>query len=126
MKIKGKISKTNIFIEKSKKIHGERYIYNSVCYEGAHSKVSITCQEHGDFLQSPTSHLNGSGCPKCNGCPRSNTSGFIKKAMNIHSNKYEYSKVEYKNWKTKSQNNLSKTWRVFAISSQSSKKKWVP
>ena len=29
------------------------------------NKVVIVCSEHGDFEQTPSSHLNGSGCPQC-------------------------------------------------------------
>ena len=29
-------------------------------------KITVTCELHGDFEQSPISHLDGSGCPSCN------------------------------------------------------------
>jgi hypothetical protein len=53
------------FIDAATKIHGEKYNYSKVDYSTAHSKVSILCYEHGEFRQTPNSHLNGSGCPKC-------------------------------------------------------------
>ncbi len=46
-------------------IHGDYYDYGTVDYVNAHTKVIIVCKEHGDFLQSPTHHKNGVGCPKC-------------------------------------------------------------
>jgi hypothetical protein len=46
-------------------IHGEKYGYDNVNYQGSNVKISITCTKHGDFQQIPGSHLKGSGCPKC-------------------------------------------------------------
>jgi hypothetical protein len=52
-------------IEKFTCLHGDRYSYDKVVYEGTTNKVIIGCKKHGDFLQSPASHLRGSGCPDC-------------------------------------------------------------
>lgn len=54
-----------IFIEKAKKIHGEKYNYSLIDYKKSDIKVEITCPNHGSFFQRPTSHLSGNGCPKC-------------------------------------------------------------
>lgn len=43
----------------------------------------------------------GTGCPKCAGRPQYNTESWVEKAVTIHSSKYDYSKVEYLNAKTK-------------------------
>jgi hypothetical protein len=53
------------FIEKSKNIHGDKYSYDKVEYVNTKTKVTITCQKHGDFKQPPYCHLEGSGCPRC-------------------------------------------------------------
>jgi len=58
-------SNTEEFIKKSTKTHGDCYDYSKVEYHDRVKKVTITCKEHGDFNQSPTHHLRGSGCPKC-------------------------------------------------------------
>ena len=58
-------SSTSEFIEKSIKIHGNKFDYSKVEYIGSHTKVCIICPEHGEFYQSPTGHLSGNGCPKC-------------------------------------------------------------
>lgn len=65
--IKQKESKktTKKFIEEAKKIHGEKYDYNNVDYINKRIKVKIICPIHGEFLQSPSVHLNGCGCQKC-------------------------------------------------------------
>ena len=54
-----------IFLEKVKKIHGDRYDYSKMQYNNCRSEIRITCHMHGDFLQKPTIHLKGSGCPDC-------------------------------------------------------------
>ncbi|AXF52562.1 MAG: hypothetical protein [Caudoviricetes sp.] len=94
------------FIEKAKKAHGDKYDYSLVCYKSSHTKVKIICNEHGVFEQSPNGHLNGRGCLKCGLNKRtisqtSSSNLFIEKAMVKHSDKYNYSLVEYVNARTK-------------------------
>jgi very-short-patch-repair endonuclease len=89
---------TNQFITDAIQIHGDTYNYSKVKYKNAGEKIIIICKKHGDFLQTPNSHLSKeSGCIKCAGCYKSNTEEFIKKSKEIHDDKYNYSKVEYKN-----------------------------
>ena len=95
------------FITKAKEVHGEnRYDYSKVDYINSATKVVIICSTHGEFLQDPNSHLKGRGCPHCanesaGASLKSNTKEFITKAKSIHNNKYDYSKTEYVNNKTK-------------------------
>lgn len=53
------------FVEKAKKVHGDRYDYSKVSYVNSQIKVKIGCAKHGEFLQTPNNHLSGSGCPLC-------------------------------------------------------------
>lgn len=90
----------NRFIEKAKLIHGDKYDYSKVKYINNKVKVAITCPIHGEFEQTPNSHLNGRGCNKCANKQRQNykklgVDGFIKKANLIHNNKYEYKINDY-------------------------------
>lgn len=92
---------TEEFIEKAQQVHGDKYDYSKVKYENAFKKVIIICPKHGEFLQDPSNHLQGKGCPKCAIEKNSSTrlkdvSEFIKKANKVHNNKYDYSKVDYK------------------------------
>ena len=89
------------FIKESKEVHGVKYDYSLVEYKGSKTKVKITCLIHGEFLQTPNNHLNGNGCPKCNGGVPYNMEDFIKKAKLLYNDKYDYSLVEYKNSQTK-------------------------
>ena len=56
---------TELFIEKSKLIHGDKYDYSKVDYRKSKVNVIITCKVHGDFLQTPNNHLRGANCYKC-------------------------------------------------------------
>ena len=88
------------FINKAKKVHGNKYDYSKVDYKGCHIKVCIICPEHGEFWQVPSNHLNGSGCRKCSKYGnRYNTEEWIDKVKKIHGDKYDYSKVIYKSSK---------------------------
>ena len=94
------MSKTKNFIVKAVVKHGDRYDYSLVNYVHCHTKVSITCRNHGEFTQSPNNHLNGKGCPKCahNKVNLHNTishNDFISRVNTIHKNKFDYSKCKY-------------------------------
>ena len=86
---------TKEFVEKAKQIHGDRYDYSKVDYISAETKVCIICPEHGEFWQTPHAHLAGQNCPKCCGNIKLSTEEFIKRANEIHKEKYDYSKVDY-------------------------------
>lgn len=54
------------FIEKARKVHGERYNYDKLEREfRSDRKQIIICPEHGEFYQTPNKHLSGQGCPIC-------------------------------------------------------------
>lgn len=54
---------TEEFIEKAKKIHGDRYDYSKVMYINYKTEVMIICKIHGPFQQTPDNHLVGQNCP---------------------------------------------------------------
>lgn len=58
---------TASFIEKAKKIHGDRYDYSLVDYKGTEELITIKCKKHGPFAQRPHGHMMGYGCAKCVG-----------------------------------------------------------
>ena len=97
---------TEEFINKANKVHNGKYDYSKVEYVNAKTKVCIICPEHGEFWQTPNNHLSGKGCALCaneNKLHLYNKSNdkFISEAQMIHYGKYDYSKVEYVNAKTK-------------------------
>jgi hypothetical protein len=92
----------NNFLEKCKKVHGDKFDYSLVEYKNKNTKVRIMCEQHGIFEQTPGNHINQKqGCPQCSGVKKSNTEEFILKSKSIHGDKYDYSQVTYKNNKTK-------------------------
>jgi len=94
--------KTEIFIKKSKSVHGDKYDYSLVEYLEQSKHVKIICSKHGIFTQTPKKHLHGRGCRKCGHDSRKyTTEEFVSRAKNIHKDKYDYSKSEYKNARTK-------------------------
>lgn len=52
-------SNTDEFIEKATRIHGNKYDYSKVDYKGIRNDVTIICPIHGEFEQTPESHLKG-------------------------------------------------------------------
>jgi hypothetical protein len=86
---------TEEFIEKAKKVHGDRFNYDKVVYKRNCVNVVIGCSIHGEFFQMPMDHLNGRGCSKCSGKYSPTTEEFIEKAKKIHGDRFDYSKTVY-------------------------------
>lgn len=90
------------FFKKAFKRHGNLYNYDNSIYIADNEKITIECSIHGNFSQVVSSHLQGSGCPKCaiekraNNC-RTSLEDFISKANKVHNNKYDYTYSEYIN-----------------------------
>ena len=63
---KTKAIDVNIFIKRANKIHNNKFDYSQMDYINARKKIKIICPIHGEFEQTPDSHVNKkSGCPKC-------------------------------------------------------------
>lgn len=97
---------TKEIIEKFRFVHGETYDYSMVNYKSYHEPVEIICKEHGSFFQRPSVHLKGARCPICSAKKRGidnclTRDEYIEKAIKVHGDKYDYSKVEYVNAKVK-------------------------
>ena len=99
-------SSTTIFIENAIAIHGTTYDYSKSDYANCNKKLVVICKKHGEFKITPTHHLRKIGCAKC-GTERSADSHrlsqeqFISQANIIHEYKYDYSKVNYIDNRTK-------------------------
>lgn len=89
---------TDSFITRAKEIHNDVYDYSQVIYKKAKVKIKIICPEHGIFKQTPSSHIHQkTGCPKCSKKHQYSTKEFVTKSMEMHGDRYDYGKVEYKN-----------------------------
>lgn len=94
------------FISSARKVHKEKYDYSKSVYINSTTKLVIICPDHGEFTQSPNSHLSGSGCKACGVQDRanknkSNTVDFIRKATEVHGDKYRYTNTDYRGTKLK-------------------------
>lgn len=86
------------FITEARAVHGERYDYSRVVYTGSTNAVEIVCKTHGVFTQKPSGHLSGNGCKECAGLKPITWDEFLIRARKTHGDRYEYGKVEFKNF----------------------------
>ena len=100
-KCKGKKLELDEMIMKLMELHKNKYEYPMVEMPKIRSeKIPIICKKHGLFYQSLSKHLRLQGCPLCAIEERSKnnsmtTEDFVKKAIEVHNGKYDYSRVEY-------------------------------
>lgn len=113
----GKKLTTSEFIEKATKCHHGKYDYSCTNYVNSRTKVTIICPEHGSFVQTPSSHLQGNGCPICarvwseehrqrfqdtmRRMKGMTTEEWIARARCVHGDKFDYSQTVYVNQRTK-------------------------
>jgi len=101
--IKGKTWTTERFIEAARKVHGDAYDYSKTVYVKTALKVCIICKRCGrEFWQTPNSHLAGHGCEACSYVDRGESMSmgqdeFLRRATAIWGDRFDLSKVEYKN-----------------------------
>lgn len=64
--INSAVDKNEAFKIKSKSIHGDKYDYLNIIYEGKNKNVNIFCKVcNSNFKTRPDNHLQGKGCPSC-------------------------------------------------------------
>lgn len=74
------------FIERARKVHGNKYDYTNVIIKNIKSRIDIICHKHGSFKQIAQVHLtNKSGCPRCKSSKGENAVKLI-----LDNNKIEY------------------------------------
>ncbi len=61
----GSTLNTELFVERAKIIHGNRYDYSKSVYTGSTKKIIVTCKVHGDFEPIAFHHMGGTNCIKC-------------------------------------------------------------
>lgn len=89
------------FITLSNEKHNYFYDYSKVKYEYSQDKIIIICPIHGEFEQTATGHLNGSGCVKCHHLKNHERFAikpeeFEHRAQQVHNYKYQYDLSTYK------------------------------
>ena len=93
--------RNNSFLNLVNKKYNNKFDYSEVNYINTYTKIKIKCPIHGEFIQTPDSHINSKfGCPKCgkdvwNEKIRTTEETFIENSKKVHGDKYDYSKVVY-------------------------------
>ena len=76
-------------------------------YNGNKNYITVKCVKHNHTFNTKPNWLHaGSSCQKCyderrGNTTRKNTYAFVEESKKIHNDKYDYSKVEYRNNYTK-------------------------
>ena len=89
------------FIDEAKHVHADTYRYDHVDYKSTTEKVLITCKLHGDFPQTPDSHLQGAGCPRCFNKNEGrlavilNERGIVHRQYKIENKRYDFLLPEF-------------------------------
>lgn len=95
---------TEEFIQKAKQVHDDKYDYCKVKYINQNTEVILLCNKcHKEFLIKPVRHIHRKvGCPNCSKTKKLTIEDFIKRAREIHGEKYDYSEYQMINDATKS------------------------
>lgn len=89
------------FIKRIEQVFGkDTFDYSKLNYEGAHKDVTLICKKCGNVeTKDPKSFYLGYGCLKCRVKQRNpkqiTKKEFLERAIKIHGEKYDYSKIEY-------------------------------
>ena len=100
---KKRIKTLDEFVDEANKIHNNKYDYSQTTYKVGRDKIKIICKDHGEFMQQADAHIRQKqGCPTCGTIKqvvkRTKTlEKFIEDSINLHGNKYDYSKSNYVN-----------------------------
>jgi hypothetical protein len=95
------------FLENARRIHEGFYDYSSLIFQGYSKKGTIICPKHGPFQTQLNKHISEKrGCRKCANTTTAERSRltlteFIKRSVEVHGYKYDYSQVVYINNATK-------------------------
>lgn len=88
-------------IKRYQELYGNKFDYSLFKYVNSITKAKIKCNTCGTiFEQIPNSHLSGHGCPNCRNkyfsdIRKISQEEIIKRFIEIHGDKYDYSKVVY-------------------------------
>ena len=83
----------NQFIKKANKIHNNKYDYSKVNYINSKIKVIIICPKHGEFYQTPDTHLNNHGCSNCTCRISKSSQSWLNKIEKENNIKLEREKI---------------------------------
>lgn len=88
---------TSEFIKRASLKHNGMYDYSHSVYTKMHDQIEILCKVHGSFFQKACNHINGAGCPSCNGGTVINVEDFLTKVNEKFGEKFSYDCKGYVN-----------------------------
>ena len=93
------------FLDNARKKHNNKFDYSLVNYINSKTNIKIICPIHGEFEQTPETHLSSNGCKSCSFelLAKNRSRGidkFISESNIKYNNKFDYSLVNYVNNKT--------------------------
>lgn len=96
----GRMATLESVLSKFRLIHGDTFDYSGVVYIGTNEHVTIICRIHGEFRQTPHSHIDGHGCVQCSASRRGNarsreTADVVLQFTEVHGDRYDYSQTIY-------------------------------
>ncbi len=99
--VKSRTKTRENFIADAMEVHGDKYDYSRVVYINALEKVEIGLRDGTWFWQTPANHLTGHGSVSERNASfadkyRWTTEQFIAKAIAVHGDRYDYSRVDYR------------------------------
>lgn len=88
----------DIFIQKARIVHGDKYDYSRIIYNGILKKITIVCPKGHLFEQSPDHHLyRNQGCPFCLPNKKLTQTEFLQRMMKLYGNSLIFDKAIYQN-----------------------------
>lgn len=98
-------NRTESFKNKAAALYGDRFDFSLVDYKDAHTYVAVICKKHGIFYQTPNCILTNRNCQQCSKevvlskRALKSMNNFKEKSTMLHNNKYDYSLVDFKNYR---------------------------
>ena len=90
---------TEVYIQRAKSIHGDKYDYSETSYISARNKVTIICPKHGKFEVIANEHIREDRASNCKKCVydsnRLSNEVFTTRAREVHGYLYDYALVDY-------------------------------
>lgn len=90
---------TESLIKDLKSIYGDKFDYSKTVYYGSNKNFTLVCPKHGEISVRYDHIIDGSGCPQCKKEAERDKrwNEYIKRAKEIHGEKYLYDKSNFAN-----------------------------
>lgn len=95
-----KLMDQTTFLRRAKKLHGDNFDFSKSIYKDIFTPIAVKCTICGrEYKKKPVHILQGYGCKYCAGQVLT-TEDIVKRAREIHGDRYDYSQTKYINRRT--------------------------